>query len=497
MSVKDGAAHIKSLQDGREVYLNGKPIEDVTTHPAFKNAVASAARLYDFQADAKNHEIMTYESPTSKGTRVNRSWLKAESYEDLVSRRKAMSLWAEQHYGFMGRSPDHVASAITGQVIGMDVFETHGAKFARAYADYHQYARDNDLFLTYVIINPQANRSKAWGEQNGEDLTLKIVDEDTTGVTVRGAKMLGTSSIMANEVFVANLQPLRPGEENFAISFAVPMATRGMKVISRKSYEAAAVSEFDNPISYHFDENDALLYFDDVKVPWDRIFVYRDTDVCRAQFHDTPGHVYQNYQSQVRLVVKLKFMLGVARRITETIGTIGIPSVAEKLGWMASEVSAVEGLLYGMESSGVQRGRYFAPRPSLLYGAQIYTQDLYPKLVEQIRELAGGSLIMLPSSEEDFDNPDLAEVMEKTQISSRDGETALDRVKFLKLAWDILGSEFAGRHTQYEMFYAGARFVTCGHSFRTFGWQECDDLLGAALSSYGGSASRKTSAAAE
>jgi len=501
MTVKDGAAHIESLRDGRAVFLDGKPVEDVTTHPAFRNAVRSAARLYDFQADPANRELMTFESPTAKGTRVNRAWLKARSYDEMVSRRKAMSAWAEQHYGFMGRSPDHVASAITGQVIGLEVFERHGAKYANAYADYHRYARDNDLFLTYVIINPQANRSKDWGEQHGEDMTLRIVDEDPSGVTVRGAKMLGTSSIMANEVFVANLQPLRPGEERFAISFATPMATRGMKVISRKSFEAAATSVFDNPISHHFDENDALVYFDDVKVPWDRIFVFKDTDMCRAQFHDTPGHVYQNYQSQVRLVVKLKFMLAVARRIAETIGTIGIPSVAETLGWMASEVSAVEGQLYGMESAGVQRGDYFTPRPSLLYAAQIYTQDLYPKFVGEIRELAGGSLIMLPSSAADFDNPELAEVIEKTQISSRDGETAYDRVKFLKLAWDILGSEFAGRHTQYEMFYAGARFVTCGHSFRTFGWQECDDLLEAALSSYDAGAAPgrtgKASAAAE
>ncbi len=485
MNVKDGAAHLESLRDGREVYLDGDLVEDVTTHPAFRNAVGSAARLYDFQAAAENLELMTYESPTSKGTRVNKSWLKPESQEDLAARRKAMCAWAGQHFGFMGRSPDHVASAITGQVIGIDVFEKHGPGFAAAYADYHRYARDNDLFLTYVIINPQANRAKSWGEQDVEDLALRIVDEDPSGVTVRGAKMLGTAAIMANEIFVANLQPLRPDEEQLAISFALPIATRGMKVISRKSYETAALSEFDNPISWRFDENDALLYFDDVKVPWERVFVFKDPDMCRAQFHDTPGHVFQNHQSQARLLVKLKFMLGVARRMAETIGTISIPSVAEKLGWMAAEVSAVEGLLLGMEASPVRRGKYFAPRPSLLYGAQVYTQDLYPRFVSELRELAGGSLIMLPASRSDFDNPEIAKIVGKTQVSSRSGESAYDRVRFLKLAWDIVGSEFAGRHTQYEMFYAGARFVTCGHSFRTFGWQECDDLLNSALSNYG------------
>jgi len=103
--------------------------------------------------------------------------------------------------------------------------------------------------------------------------------------------MLGTSSIMANEVFAASLQPLKPGEEDLAFSCAVPMNAKGLRVLSRKSYEAHAVSVYDNPISSRFDENDALMYFDDVKVPWDRVFVYRDPDMCRAQFHDTQGPV--------------------------------------------------------------------------------------------------------------------------------------------------------------------------------------------------------------
>ena len=105
--------------------------------------------------------------------------------------------------------------------------------------------------------------------------------------------MLATGAPMANEVFVACIQPLQPGDENHAVSFAIPLATKGLRILSRKSYEAHAVSVFDNPLSSRFDENDALIYFDDVRVPWDRVFVYRDTDMCRAQFHDTPGHVFQ------------------------------------------------------------------------------------------------------------------------------------------------------------------------------------------------------------
>ena len=281
---KTGADHIASLRDGRSVYIDGQLVPDVTTHPAFRNAVRSAGALYDFQAQPENIELMTFR-PEGSNRRVNRAWQIPRSYEEMVQRRKALQAWTNIHYGFMGRSPDHVASALVGQRMGIDVFRKHSPDRAKAFMDYFDYAAKSDLFLTYVIINPQAERAKDWGQQ-ADDLVARIVDEDSGGITIRGAKMLGTSSVMANEVLVANLQPLKPGEEDLAFSCALPIGTKGIRILSRKSYESSAVSIFDNPLSSRFDENDALIYFDDVKVPWDRLFVYRDTDVCRQQFHD-------------------------------------------------------------------------------------------------------------------------------------------------------------------------------------------------------------------
>ena len=474
---KTGTEHIASLRDGRAVYIDGQRVNDVTVHPAFKNAVRSAAALYDFQAQPENIELMTF-MPNGSNRRVNRAWQMPRNYEEMVQRRKALQAWARLSCGFMGRSPDHVASSLVGQRMSIEVFRKHGEDRAKALIDYFDYAAKNDLFLTYVIINPQAERAKAWGEQ-ADDLVARIVDEDSAGITVRGAKMLGTSAIMANEVLVANLQPLKPGEEDLAFSCTLPMNAKGLRVVSRKSYEAAAVSVFDNPLSSRFDENDALIYFDDVKVPWDRIFVYRDTDMCRQQFHETYGHSYQNYQAQIRLSVKIKFLLGLARRLTEAIGTTKIPSVAEKLGYMAAQASMVEAMLSGMEASGSRAGDYWVPNKHFMYSAQVLTQELYPQFVNAIRDLAGGALIMLPSSIEDFKDPMLAKIIRTTQRSATMEPD--DKVKFLKACWDAVGSEFGSRHQQYEMFYAGARFVTTGHSFRTYDWSSAggivDDLL--------------------
>src|SRR5438034_7662691 len=353
-AVKTGEDHLRSLRDGRAVYIDGERVADVTSHPAFRNAVGTAAALYDHQARPENLERLTFIPERAGGggyRRVNRCWHLPRNQAELVERRRAMSEWAELSCGFLGRAPDHVASSLVGQVIGIEVFRRHGEARATALLDYFDYVRRNDLYLSYVIVNPQADRAKAWGEQE-EDLVARLVDEDSTGITVRGAKMLGTATIMCNELLVANLQPWRPGEEDLALSFAVPMATPGLKILSRKSYEAAALSRADNPLSSRFDENDALIWFEDVKVPWERVFVYRDTDMCRAQFHDTLGHTFQNYQAQIRLVVKAKFLVGVAHRLAETIGTAAMPPVREVLGRLAAQAAMVEGMVWGMEAKG-------------------------------------------------------------------------------------------------------------------------------------------------
>ena len=478
--IKNGKDYIATLRDRRTVYLDGGRVEDVTTHPAYARAVQSIGRLYDFQAAPENAELMTYDC--GGGERANRIWELPTSHAALVKRRQGLEAWTRLHCGFLGRAPDHVASCISGMYMGLDVFAAYDRDRAKALADYYRYARDNNLYLTYVIINPQADRSKSAAQQKGEYLTAGVVDRDATGITVRGAKMLATGGIMANEVFVTCIQPLAPGDEKYALSFAVPMNATGLKILSRKSYEASAASVFDNPLASRFDENDAVLYFEDVKVPWERLFVAESIEMCQRQFHATPAHVYQNYQAMIRLAVKLRFLLGLARRIAEINGTLAFPQVRESLGQLAAEAAMVDALVVAMEAKGTRSGDYFVPDRHTLYTAQVLTQQLYPRFVASIRELAGGALIELPSSVKDFADPEIAALIGLTQQSP--AASAAEKVKFYKLAWDALGSEFASRHLQYEMFYAGASFVTRGHSFRTYDWGGASGLVDEMLAGY-------------
>ena len=480
--IKTGKQHTASLQDGRHVLINGGRVDDVTTSPSFRNAVKSMASIYDFQAAPENRELMTYEIPSANGARANRIWQLPKSHADLVERRKALEAWTELHGGFLGRAPDHVASAIAGMYMGKEVFEEYDPARAKALSDYYAYARDNELYLTYVIINPQADRSKKANEQADPFLSAGVVDEDSEGLTIRGAKMLATGGILANEVFVTCIQPLREGEEPYAVSFVIPMNAKGLKIMSRKSYEGAANSTFDYPLASRFDENDAVLYFDDVKVPWDRVFINQDTQMCFKQFHSTPAHVYQNYQAQIRLMVKMRFLMGIARRTAETNGILAFPQVRETLGQLAAQSAMVGAFVHAMEIKGRQHGEYFIPDRHTLYAAQVLTQQMYNQIMGVLRDLAGGGMIMLPSSVADFADPEMRELIGKTQQSPTTSSEG--RVKFFKLAWDAVGSEFASRHTQYEMFYAGATFVTKGHSFRTFDWDSCTGLVDRMLDSY-------------
>ena len=475
--VRTGQQYIESLRDGRQVYNEGELVSDVTEHPAYRNAVRTTAALYDYQAAPENLEFMTFQSPTS-GEHVNRCWQLPQSYEELVARRRAMEAWAERTFGYMGRSPDHVASSLAGMMMRLDLFRAHGEDRARALSEFYRYVRDEDLFVTYTITNPQG-----WTGEHDEFLVAGICDEDSTGVTIKGAKTLGTSSILANEVLCTTIQPLRPGAEKHAFSVAVPMNAPGLKILSRKSYEAWAQSQFDSPLSYNLDENDAILYFDEVKVPWERVFVHRDIGLCRDQFHEAPTHIFQNYQSQVRVMVKLRFLVGLARKMADANDLTRIPQVVETLGRLAAQAGMIEGLVNGMEATGRYVGPYFVPDRHPLYTAQVMAQELYPEIMNTLRDLAASSPIMLPSSAKDFHHPEMADFIARSQ--SAIGPEAAERVKLFKLAWDAIGSEFASRHIQFELFYAGAGYVVRNNSYRTYDWDKATGMVEGLLGSYG------------
>jgi 4-hydroxyphenylacetate 3-monooxygenase len=483
--MRTGDQYWQSLADGRTVILDGACVENVSQHPAFAGIARTVATMYDVAADPAHG--MIYESP-EVGQQANQVFMIPRSRDDLAKRRAAITTWAEISKGFVGRSPDHVGGFLAGFASAPEVFDKGGRKFGQNFdqnvSRFYRKVVEENLFVTYVIIPPQIDRSTTAHGWSEELLQVGVLREQDGGFVVRGSQMLGTATAVSDWLFVSCIKPLTPQDERYALSFVLPLATKGLKVYCRRPYASAQPSSFDYPLSTRFDETDALIVFDDVFVPWENVFVYRDVEQVRRQFFETAAHVLGNTQAQIRLIAKMKFILGVARRITQVNGIEGIPSVQEKLGDLASLAAIVEGMVLASEAtSTIDRYGVAKPNPRFLYGAMGLQAELYPRAILLLRELAGGGVIQLPASVRDLAS-DLTKADFERYLRSPNTSPE-DRVKLFKLAWDIVGSEFAGRHLQYEMFYAGAPFVAKGYAFRNYGYDEALRSAQAFLDSYG------------
>ncbi len=478
--MRTGRQYAETLSDDRAVFLEGERIKDVTCHRAFQGIVQSISEMFDAAADPCNG--MLYCSPETGGE-ANKVFMIPRSRDDLVERRKSITRWAETSYGFVGRSPDHVGGFLAGFASSPDTFNDGVRAFGENVVRFYRLVVDRSLFVTYVIIPPQADQSVASRGPGDKRLQVGVQSEQDAGMIVSGSQMLGTSTAVSDYLFVSCMKPLTGLDESYALSFVVPVNAPGVKVYCRRPYATEQASAFDYPLSSRFDETDALVVFDKVFVPWESVFVYRNPERVRRQFFDTPAHVLGNSQAQIRLATKMKFVLGVARKIAEVNNLDGIPSVQEKLGELASLSSLVEGMVLAAESAAVTDSNgVVKPNPRFLYCAMGMQAEIYPRAIQLLRELAGGGVIQLPSSYRDLlsdvTRPDMERYLHSPHLP------ATKRVQLFKLAWDIIGSEFAGRHLQYEMFYAGAPFVARNYAFRNYGFEEALKPVETFLSSY-------------
>jgi 4-hydroxyphenylacetate 3-monooxygenase len=479
---RSGDDYMRALRDGRTVLVNGERLADVTAHPAFAGGIRTVARLYDLAHNPANRELMTYPSPRD-GQPVNKAWLVPRTREDLAARRRAIKFSADASYGFLGRSPDHVASFFAGFAGSPEFYARGGQQFADNLLRFAAKAADEDLYLSYVIVHPTIDRAKPAHQQSEPYLYAGAASERAGGIVVRGAQMLGTGSVMSDYIFVTVILPLKPGDEDYAISCVVPNHAPGLKLYPRRPYALGVTSVFDYPLSSRFDESDALVVFDDVFVPWDDVFIYKNIELTAGQFSATAAHVLGNTQSHIRSWAKLQFLVGLVKRCMDLSGRSATSESAAQLGDLATRVSIVEGMILGAEAAaepdqfGVMR-----PKDSLLYASQVYQQAMYPLLLNQIRGLLGGSLIQLPATVNDLRGPASAADVERYVRWPHAG--AVERIKLLKLLWDAAGSEFASRHLQYEMFYAGEPPAIQLREFHNFDWAAAEELVDHCLAGY-------------
>jgi 4-hydroxyphenylacetate 3-monooxygenase len=445
----NGRAYLESLRDNRAVYIYGERVPDVTAHSAFRNSARSVARLYDALHDPHQRDALT--APDAFGQRTHKFFKPSYSAQELVEAREAIEIWARLSYGFMGRTPDYKASFMASMAASPEFYAPFDGS-ARAW--YRKYS-SQCLFLNHVLINPPVDRNRPVHEV--EDVFVHVVKERDDGIIVSGAKMLATGSALTHATFVAQSSAVsldKDKAKDFAIVFIAPMDSAGTKLICRPSYEANAHSPFDHPLSSRFDENDAVIIFDNVFVPWENLLVYRDPERANAFYAESRFVNRFTLQAGTRLTVKLEMMAGLFAKAIATNGVDSFRGVQAALG----EILAWRHLMMAMTTAMCldpepAPGGTVVPKSEYASTIKMFSSECWPGVRRIFEKQLAGSLLVAPSSHKDLKNAELGPLIDKYYRGSSGSAEA--RVKLFKLIWDAIGTEFGARHELYEINYFG------------------------------------------
>ena len=446
-----GEEYIESIRDGREVYLYGGRVKDVTTHPAFRNVVRMTARLYDALHDPKTRDVLTCPTDTGSGGYTMRFFRSARSAEDLVGDRDAIAAWARLSYGWMGRSPDYKASFLGTLGANADFYDPFQENARRWYRE----SQEKVLYWNHAIIHPPVDRNRPPDEVG--DVFVHVEEERDNGLIISGAKVVATGSAITHLNFIAHYGlPLKKKE--FALICTIPMGAPGMKLICRPSYSMTSAvmgSPFDYPLSSRLDENDTIFILDRVLVPWENVFVYGDLEKASTFFPKSGFFPRAMFHGCTRLAVKLDFLTGLLLKALDIRGSKDFRGVQARLG----EVLAWRNMMWALTDSMAHNpdpwvGDTVLPNENAGLAYRWFMTVGYPRVKEIIEQDLGSGLIYLNSHAADFRNPAIRPYLDK-YVRGSNGYDAVSRVKVMKLLWDAIGSEFGSRHELYERNYGG------------------------------------------
>lgn len=433
------------------MWINAEQVADPTTHPQTANAAKSLAALYDIQHRPDLVDTMTFASPTT-GDPVGMSFLVPETVEDIQRRSAMYREWAKATLGFMGRSPDYLNANVMAAGMAGDYFAQCRPQFGDNMRSYFELVREQDLALTHALTNPQVNRAKQVSELDDPFIAMGLVRETSDGIIVRGARMLATLPI-SDEIliFPSTVNKSSDDLKPYALAFAIPNDTPGLSFQCREPLDLGR-SHADHPLGSRFDEMDAMVFFDDVLVPWERVFLMNDVELANRAYAETGAVLHMAHQVCTLKVAKTESFLGAIQAVIDMIGTGSYPHVQE----MVAEVIVVLEIMKALQIAsevGATKNRYgvMTPARGPLDAARNYYPAVYQRLVEILRLVSSSGLIMIPSAA-DFAGPRAADI--NKYLDSAGGD-AQERVRLMRLAWDMTISGFGGRAAHYENFFFG------------------------------------------
>ena len=473
MGIKTGDQYLSGLRDGREVWLRGKRVADVTCEPGLARGARTLAMFLDKVHEPEQLAKLTYTDPGSD-ERYNISFLQPRTQQDVLRRGAAFYEWAKWSNGMFGRTPDYKNASVMAFAAAADFLAGEGGRtqFAENMRNYFELARKQDLVLTHTLVNPQFNAALAAQGKASPEVALQRVKETAAGIIVRGARLLATLGPHADEieVFPSTLLKASPDNVPFAFAFTIPIDTKGLKLLCRDSYDEGK-STFDAPLASRFEEMDAVVIFDDVLVPWERVFLYEDPLLCNRAFAETNAVVHMMHQVACGKLAKAEFIVGLLCAMAQASGKDKDMNVKGQIAEAMWVVETIRALLFSAEQQAEQDkwGMYVPLRRPLDTSRNLFPK-LYPKLIETVQMLGSSSLMATPC-EADFSNEIAGDVERYFQLTNLESR---DRVALFRLAHDVAVSGFGNRQVLYERFFFGPQNIMASIYYDLY---DKDDML--------------------
>ncbi len=445
MGLRTGSQYLQDLRDGRQVWLDGKRVEDVTTHPRLAPFAQAMAAIFDLQHDPANRDLLTMPSPIT-GDRVSLAYHPPRSVDDLRRQREMLELLQRLHGGVLGRCPQYTTLVLLGLYNQRARIDQLNPEFAGNVARYVDYCREHDSCLTFGFTDPPRDRRLP----STTTEYLKIVDRSSKGIVIRGLKAVATLGPYADEYFglTATRPDLAPDE---VLYFGLPVATEGLRIVCRESF--ARARQADHPLSAGYDEMDAWVLFDDVFVPNERIFMIGHPEVNEEIFRPSTtswGHAL----GLVRIAIKTEVLAGICFAITDYLGTRDLPHTQTLLAEVVTHLETLRTFVRAAEEDPVYSEEGLAmPNPQQVSLGRVHSLKEHARILEIVRELCGSGILMSPG-EPDLQSEDVGEAMRRYMIGG--DQRAPDRFKMMKLAWEYTSESFGMRQLLFEMHNAGS-----------------------------------------
>jgi 4-hydroxyphenylacetate 3-monooxygenase len=445
--LKTGQEYKASLQDNREIYYKGERIEDVTTHLATGGGIDEIADIYDLQFDSEAEKALTY--VRDDGARVTASYLVPRSKDDLKFRREGIKYVARKTWGTHGRGVDMIATLPIGMLSELPSFKRECPEYADNLHWYVQHCEENNIHLAETIVDPQGYRSRATGTapetQPPDRATARIMKEDKTGIWISGVKGVGTAAPQANELVIGSFHPPLD-EESFWVF--VDANSPGLRMFCREVVHRPGTDSYGHPLTSRGEETEALVAFDNLFVPRERVMALRKRELHTVNFYNVWAR-WEHWYTFIRIVAKAEMYAGLAQLIVDTLELEDVPVVRQRVADVFEFALILQGMQHAAEELAFPSEHdVMTPQHNIVTAGRSYAQHNLPWILHILQDICGQGLI-LRFNERDLETPaafgkNLSWFLDTRNIPAR------EKNLIMNLVWDVTASEHATRSKLFE-----------------------------------------------